>query len=514
MVVKGERADGDVDLGSLSRSIRPDAVGHAVARGLSWTFLGQWLTWVVQLGTTMVLARLLTPDEFGLMAMALTLTIVVNQFRQLGLSQAVVQREDLSWRQVNSLFWINVAVGVVLAGIVAATGPALARWYGEPTLVWLCLGLAGGYVISGVAVQHGALLNRARQFRTIALRNVVAGTLSSVAAVIAAFAGAGVWALVIQHVALTVFSSLVTWLAVPWRPSRPNHLREAAPLVKFGANVTGANLFFTMARQADNVIIGRVLDSGALGIYSRAYSLLTLPLRQLKSPVHAVMMPMLAALQNDPVQFRRTYRRAVSGLAHLGMPAVVVLAVTAGEVIDVALGSQWAAAAPIFQILAVASFVQIVSTTSGWLFVSTGRGRAYLAWSFISSVLTVASFILGVRWGLDGVAIAYSIGQVVMLFPAFALACHSTPVPVTDPFRAMLRPLGVACVVLGATATAHELTSGLATLVVLLASVAAGAGSWALAMLLWRSAREEVLALIRTVRRGRTSATATSGTDG
>ena len=486
----------------LDRSVQSGQLGRTVTRGISWTLLGSWVSSAVQIGTTMVLARLLTPEDFGVMAMALTLTVVVNQFRNLGLSQAVVQRVDLRWSQVNALFWVNSAAGLVLAALVALGGFPLAAFYGEPALVPICAALGAGFAVSGVAVQHGALLNRAMRFRTISLRNVLAGLLSSVAAIVAALLGMGIWALVVQHVGMLLLSTVLNWWAVPWRPGRPRGLREVGPLLGFGAHVSVAGLFHTLSREGDNVIIGRVLDAGALGLYTRAYGLLMLPLRQLKTPVQAVMVPALAALQEEPDRYRNAYRMAISGLGHLGMPLIVVLAVTAPELIAVTLGDQWLAAAPIFQILAVASFVQLVSTTTGWIYTSTGRGAAYSTWAVVNGVVTVAGFLVGVRWGVTGVAVSYAVTQVLLLLPGFVLACRHTPVRVADPFRAMLRPAVVSAVVLAATAFVRSTTApGLGDLAALTVAAGAAVVVWGLTMTGWRGARAELRALVTVVRK-------------
>ncbi|WP_168217916.1 lipopolysaccharide biosynthesis protein [Occultella kanbiaonis] len=468
---------------------------------MSWSLVGVWASYAIQLGTTMVLARLLSPGEFGLMAMALTLTVIVNQFRNLGFSHAVVQSDSLTWSQVNSLFWINAAVGLLLGVVVAVSGFGLAAFYGEPQLVYLCLVLGAGYLFSGVSVQHEALLNRRLQFRTIAMRNTFAGFLSCVAAIVAAFAGLGVWALVIQNVSLVLFGTVVLWLSVPWRPSRPKGFRDSVGLIKFGTNVTIANLFSTFSRQADNVIIGRFMDAGALGLYSKAYSLLTLPLRQLKTPISGVMVPTLSSLQEDPQRYRSTYLKTVSGLAHFGMPFVVLLAVGAYELIDVFLGAQWTAAAQVFQILAIASFAQLVSGTSGWLYISTGHTTMYARWSVVTSLITIASFLLGVRWGIEGVAAAYAIGQVVMFVPAFVFATRGTAVRVADPLLAMVRPVLVSVVVLAAAEGARYLAHDLSSLPKLVVLVGAGLAVWAAVLLLWPRARREVTELLKLVRR-------------
>lgn len=489
----------------LHRGVRPGDLGRSAARGMSWTLLGSWLGALVQLGTTMVLARLLTPADFGLMAMALTLTVVLTQFRQLGLSQAVVQRPDLTWSQVNALFWVNTGAGVVLAGVVAASGVPLAAFYDEPALVPVCAVLGAGFVVSGVSVQHGALLNRAMQFRRIALRNASAGLLASAAAIAAALLGMGVWSLVVQNVSALLFATVLNWWAVPWRPSRPRRLGDAVPLLRFGAHVSVASLFHTASREADNVIVGRFLDAGALGLYSRAYSLLMLPLKQLKTPVQAVMVPTLAALQDEPARYRKAYRTAISGLCHAGLPLVVVLAVAAEEVVLVMLGEQWLPAARIFQLLAVASLVQLVSTTTGWIYTSTGRGGPYAVWAVIGGVVTVSGFLVGVRWGVEGVAASYAITQLALFVPGFALACRHSPVRLSDPFRAMVRPAVIAAGVLAVSVSVRSLVAREESVFLTLGAVVATAFVvWAVAMMVWASARQELTTLLGSLRsRGR-----------
>ncbi|MBD8061614.1 lipopolysaccharide biosynthesis protein [Oceanitalea stevensii] len=468
---------------------------------MGWTLLGSWTGAAVQVATTMVLARLLTPADFGLMAMALTLTVVVTQFRQLGLSQAVVQRPDLTWNQVNSLFWVNTAAGIVLAGVVAVSGFPLAAFYDEPSLVPICAALGAGFVVSGVSVQHGALLNRAMQFRRIALRNATAGLLASATAVVAALLGMGVWSLVIQNVSALLLATVLNWWAVPWRPGRPRRLGDAVPLLRFGAHVSVASLFHTASREGDNVIIGRFLDAGALGLYTRAYSLLMLPLKQLKTPVQAVMVPTLAALQGEPARYRKAYRTAISGLCHAGLPLVVVLAVAADEVILVALGEQWLAAARIFQLLAVASFVQLVSTTTGWIYTSTGRGRPYVVWAVVGGIVTVGGFLVGVRWGVEGVAASYAISQVALFVPGFVLACRNSPVRLSDPFRAMARPAVIAGGVLAVSVVVRSVVAREDSVFLTLAAVVAAAlVVWAAAMMVWPSARRELSGLVESVR--------------
>jgi O-antigen/teichoic acid export membrane protein len=461
---------------------------------------GQWAGYLVQLGTTVVLARLLTPADFGLVGMALTLTVIADQFRSLGLSQAVIQRRDLTWEQVNALFWINTAAGVVLGILVAATGGALATFYGDHRVSRICLVLAASYVLTGAAVQHNALLSRQLRFRSLALRNGLSRLVASLVAVGAALLGAGYWSLVVLQLAMNCFSLFFVWSAVTWRPSRPSGFRSAVPLLGFGAGVSLARLLNAVSRQADNILIGKFVGASALGLYTRAYGLLMLPLRQIKDPLGSIVSPMLSVLQAEPQRYRKLYTSSVAGLAHVGMPAIAVVAVAADPIITVLLGAKWSGAARLFQLLAVAGFFQLISATTGWLFVSSGRAKGYAWWAACSSAVTVAGFAVGLRWGAEGVAASYAIVQTALVVPSFAVAVRGTSVSLADVLGALVRPIVVAALVLCA-AFGTSLGVRPAPRLVQLALVgSAGLVAWAGVLALWPAARAELLNLLAMVR--------------
>ncbi len=261
----------------------------------------------------------------------------------------------------------------------------------------------------------------------------------------------------------------------------------------------------TISRQADNVLIGKFLGAGPLGLYSRAYGLLMMPLRQIKDPLGAIVLPMLAALQREPARYRALYRSAIAGLAHVGMPGIAIVAVGAHPIISILLGRRWEAAAPLFQLLAIAGFVQLISATTGWLFISSGRSRAYATWAGVSSALTVVAFVVGLHWGARGVAAAYAVSQTVMALPSFALAVRGTAVSLADVVTAMLRPLAVSGFVLAASWTAARSVGDHPVVVQLVVTCGAGGLVWAGLLLAWPAARAEVHQLVRIAKPGGTA---------
>lgn len=502
-----DAADPQVAAGSttadegLDRAIGAGQLGSTARLAVLWTFAGQWGGYLIQTVTTIILARYLSPGEFGLVGMALTLTVFADQFRSLGLSQAVIQRDDLTWRQVNALFYVNSFAGIVLAGIVALCAPLLALFYGRPELVDIILVLSLTYVVAGIGVQPHALLARKMSFKAIAVRNTAAKAVGSVLAIVAAVLGAGYWSLVVLQVAVTVFSVVFVWFAIRWRPGAPRGIQECGPLVRFGAGFSLGELSNTMARNADNILIGWALGATQLGLYSRAYSLLMLPIRQLKTPLGTVVLPMLAAIKGEPERYRRLYCGTISGLAHAGMPLIAGLAVCAHDLIEVLLGEQWLAAATMFQLLAVAGIVQMVSSTSGWLLITQGRSADYAKMSAVVSVFTVASFVAGLPWGAEGVAAAGAIGSALIAVPVFWYTSRGTVVTVGAILGAMWRPLVVSAVIAGAMLGARYAVPSDSPWLGLGVGILSGGLTWALVLLAWRRARVEVTGLVAIMRR-------------
>jgi PST family polysaccharide transporter len=319
-------------------------------------------------------------------------------------------------------------------------------------------------------------------------------------AVAAAF-DAGYWALVVQQIVGGLCLTAFVWTAIDWRPSRPSRRTGVRPLLKFGAGVSVANVFYYFSSNADNILIGRFLGTGPLGLYARAYNLFLVPLRQIHGPMGNVVQPVMSAIFGDPARYRQFYRRTLSGIAIVGMPGVVFLAVLSRPIIEVVLGSRWLGAAEPFRWLAVAGFLQMISRTFSWLFTTSGRARAMAIWAGASAPLTVAAFAVGLHWGISGVAAAYAIVQSALILPGIWWAVRGTPVTLGDVVAAVWRPAVVA-IVAGVVAFAvRTALSGLSSAMVLVVAGAATAACWAAMVAWWPQLRRDVVALKGNLRR-------------
>lgn len=392
--------------------------------------------------STIILARLLAPGEFGLVGMATAVTGLAVVFKDLGLVQATVQKADITEAQISTLFWINAAFSVLVALCFSAVAPVVASFYGEPRLVWIIVAISGTLVVSGLAVQHQALLQRQMHFGRLALIEVVSAVMGLAIAMVAAGWGLGYWALVLMLGVTATSSTVGTWLVCRWLPSAPRFGNGVRDLLQFGKYLTGFNLLNYFARNADDVLIGRFWGASQLGLYSRAYQLLLLPIQLAAAPVGTVAVSALSRLTGDPARYRHAYIRMIEPIATITMPAVMWMILTSDWIFVSALGEQWVDASPIFSWLGIAAFTQPIGHSMGWLFVSQGRAKEMWQWGLISSGIIVASIIVGLPWGPVGVAAVYSLVGVALRTPLiFWFVGRSGPVRIADLYRVPL--LGV-----------------------------------------------------------------------
>ena len=404
-----------------------DLKGRSV-RGGAVTLTSQGIKFVLQLGSTMVLARLLTPGDFGLIAMVTAITGFVAMFKDAGLSMATVQRKDITHEQVSTLFWINVGLSALVMLVLAALAPAIAAFYSEPRLVWITLALAGTMLFGGLTVQHQALLRRQMRFKALAIVEVATMAFSIAVAIAMALLGFGYWSLVGMAAGAALANAVLVWALCDWKPGVPARHCGAASMLQFGGHLTGFTFLNYFTRHADNLIVGFVLGSGPLGIYSKAYNLLMLPIRQINTPVGSVMLPALSRLQDKPDRYCRAYTQAISAIAMVGMPIVVCAFVLADEAVAVLLGPGWEQAAVVFRWLAPAAFIGTVNVAPGWLCVSLGRAGTQLRWAMLSAPICIVAFMIGVQWGITGVAAAFSLSWCTTQIIFLAMACHNSPV--------------------------------------------------------------------------------------
>jgi O-antigen/teichoic acid export membrane protein len=410
-------------------------------RGGAVTIATQAASFALTMASIAILARLLTPDDYGLMAMVTVVVGFMAMFNDFGLSMATIQRREITQPQVSTLFWLNTALGLFLMLLTAAFAPVLAWFYDDRRLVSLTVFLAVTFLISGLGVQHQALLRRQMRYFSLASIEIIGLVMGIVLAVVAALRGLQYWALAIQMVATATVSTAGFWLLCRWRPGPPSRRADIASMLAFGGNLAAFNVLNYLARNFDQVLIGRVWGGSELGSYERASRLLQMPIKLISTPISHVAIPVLCHLQNDPKRYREYYLKALHTLAFVIMPGMAFITVMASDLVGVLMGDQWARAGVIFSVLGVLGLLFPVSNTLGWHYIASGTTNRMLRWGLFDGVVVVIAIAIGVSRGALGVAVAFTAARVLLFLPGIWYATRMVPVEVSDILRTIRIPL-------------------------------------------------------------------------
>jgi len=410
-------------------------------RGGVVTFIAQIIKFILQITSTMILARLLTPQDFGLIAMVSAVTGVILIFKDLGLSMATVQKVEITHEQVSTLFWINVALSAFLMLVTAGISPFVAWFYHDPRLLLVTIAIAGGFIFGGLTVQHQSLLSRQMKFKALAVIEISALLVGILTALACSWLGLKYWSLVFMNLASAFTAMAGSWIASGWLPGRPRKGSGVRPMLAFGGNLTIFSFVNYFARNLDNILIGKFVSPLQVGLYSKAYSLLLMPLTQISSPMASVAIPALSKLQNDPERYSNYYLKAVKLIAYIAAPLVVMMGILSKEIVLLVLGNQWQGAIPIFRILAVCAFCQPIGSTVGWIYISLGQTKRMAQWGIVACPIICFFIILGLHWGAIGVAIGYTSAILILIYPQFYFALKYSPIRTAKLIGVVYRPV-------------------------------------------------------------------------
>jgi PST family polysaccharide transporter len=404
----------------------------AAISGVKWSAVSHFGRRGLSLLTTIVLARLLAPSDFGLVAMAMVVIGFIELFQDLGTATAAIQRKAPSQALLASLFWLNAAFGLAATLVLYFVSPLAGALYREPQVIPIMRALSLSFLLSGFSNLQKSLLERNLEFDKLARVEIGTSLFATLIGVTAAYLGHGAWSLVYQMLAGNLLMTLLFWGASSWRPSWRFDWSEIRSVMAFSLNLTGSNIINYFARNADKLLIGRFLGSQDLGYYDLAYRLMLYPLQGISAVIRRVMFPLYSRMQDDVAQFSRAYLKVASAIAMISFPLMLGLAALASPFVLTLFGAAWSPVIPLLLILAPLGALQSITTTVGDIYMSTGRTDWGLWWTIGAGSLTVMSFVVGLPWGILGVTVSYAIVFVLLAYPGFAIAFRLVGLRVRD----------------------------------------------------------------------------------
>lgn len=472
------------------------SIGQAAGRGARWAAISQAGRQLILLSSTILLTRLVGPDNLGLLSMALTVTGFLELFKDLGTGAAIVQRREHEPGLLASIFWLNLAMGSLCAAAILIGAPLAAAVFREPDLTLVLQALSVGFLISSLSIVHLALLQRAIAFHALALIEIGSAGLGAIVGIGMGMAGFGIWSLVAQSLTAVGAATILAWVMQPWRP-RLQIARGALVRIRgFSSGLVGFNLVNYFIRNADNALVGRYLGATSLGYYSLAYRLMLIPQQNLAMVGNRVMFPLLARLDDDE-QFRRAYLRLCRMVALLATPVFVAMFGLAEPLVELLFGIEWMPVVPLLLILAPVGLLQSLSGTVGLIYQARGHTDWMLRWGLGAGLATLIAFVIGLRWGILGVAAGYGLVTLASLYPVFAIPFHLIRLPLARFARALLPTALCGTLMLLIILGLHLVTADLPALAQLL--IPGCIGGLAYLGLSWRLAPEPLRDLGRAI---------------
>lgn len=476
------------------------SLADRAAQGAGVTLATQLVRAALQFGSVVVLARLLTPEDFGLLAMVISVIGIADLIRDFGLSSAAIQSRELSEDEKTNLFWANLGLGTACALLALAARPLIVAAYGEPRIGPVVVALAGVFVVSGANTQFRADLARSMRFGRISASDLIAQLCGIAVAVGCARAGLGLWALVAQQLTVAVVALAVNVGNTSWRPGLPRRGVSLARFFRFGGGLLGTQAVAYVTKNVDNVALGAVWGAVPLGLYSRAYQLLMMPLNQINAPMTNVALPVLSRVQHDQRVFQRYLSRAQLVSCYATATVFAVAAGLAVPLVRLLFGPRWQGVAPIFAVLALGGVFRAVAQIAYWIFLARDRTAAQLKQDLVLRPVVIGMILAGLPWGAVGVAAGHSIAFFLYWIATLVYVGRVAEVDVRPLFATATRAIALVSAPCGAAAWLATLLP-LPAAAQLLAGLAGAAGYVAAAGAVLPAVRSDLLDVLSFVRR-------------
>jgi PST family polysaccharide transporter len=404
--------------GTFLPPVNPGGLRQAAVRSAGVTLLSGAAGLAIQIVSAVVLARILTPNDFGLVTMATTFSLLFMNFGLNGFTEAILQKEGLDRQLASNLFWINLAGSTVLTLVFAAGGSVLAHLYGDPRIIHVAQAMSFTILFTGLSVIHLALLKKAMQFTRVSGNDLAARGISVTVAVILGLRGWGYWALVLAAVTLTVTTCLGAWFFCRWFPSFPRRNEHTGSMVSFALHTYGRFITGYFSNNLDNFLVGWKLGAASLGFYKKAFDLFVLPTNQLSLNLTNVAVSALSRFQRDLEQYKRYFLGALGVMAFIGMGLGACLTLAGKDLVLVLLGPKWEEAGRIFTLFGPGIGAMLLYCAHIWIHLSIGKADRWFRWGLIDLFVTALFLIIGLHWGAEGVAVGWVVAYWIIMLPA------------------------------------------------------------------------------------------------
>ena len=464
---------------------RHDAgLGTTAARAVAWNYASFASGKLLVLVTMAILARLLTPEQFGIVGFASLAVAYLSVLKDLGLGAAVIQRKDDVEESAQTVFLLNLVIGAVLTAVTFLAAPLVASFFREPLVTPLLRVLGFTFVLESLGSMHVVLLKRNLDFRRKLVPDVGRSLVKGIVAVSTAATGFGVWALVWGQLAGVVASVILSWMVIPWRPTWRFERRLVRPLARFGGPLVLTDIEYAIWANLDYVVVGRMLGDTALGVYTLAYRLPELLVHSVWRVLAQAIFPVFSRLQDDVAALRKGFLATIRYTQIAIVPLCVGLFVTAEPAVAVLFGDQWSAAVPVLQVMAIFSLIGSIGVNAGDVYKALGRTDVLAKLAAVELMFLVPALVYGARWGVLGVAWAHAAVAGIDSAIRIAVARRMIGIGIADVWRQLAPSFAAGAILAGVAMLSLRLTAGFGSLSSLLITAALGACTYV--GVLWR----------------------------
>ena len=405
-----------------------------VVKGLKWSFADQFLSQFIFLIFSIFMARILSPSDFGVVSSITIFTGFATLFIDMGFGTALVQKKDADNEHYSSVFWLNIFFGFFLYGLFFFTAPILSDFFNQPQITILVRVISLTFIINSLTAVQTNLLSKELKFKQKIIINWISIVIGYLVGFYLAFNNYGVWAIVWMTIVTALVNLILYWLSTSWFPSFFFNINKIKELSNFGFSVLGETSVNYWSRNFDNFIIARVLGSTELGLYTRAYSLMLLPLRNISSVITKVMFPAFSKKQDDIPSIKRYYLLIIKYIALLTFPAMIGLSLVSREFVLLFFGDTWKGMIPVLSILSLVGAIQSIFFLNGMIYNTLGRANIAFRISLLVNFVLIIAFLVGVNYGIVGMAWSYFIASLLLFFPIYNTAIQQLNITLFEVF--------------------------------------------------------------------------------